>query len=65
MPEITIDKFPSTTPSSNKLIPMYDIATQETQKATLEEVRNIGLTVAEGGTEKTASNENLKSVNKK
>ena len=65
MPEITMDKFPSSTPASNKLVPIYNIDTNETEKATVAQIRNIGLTIEEGGAEKTASNENLKTVNVK
>jgi len=64
MSEVKLPQFPmGVQVSGEDMIPAAQNGTSGLIK--VKDVRNIGSTVAEGGLEKTASNENLKSVNKK
>ena len=64
MAEVKIPQFPmGVQVSEEDMIPVAQNGTTGIVK--VKYVRNIGLTIEEGGTEKTASNENLKSVNNK
>lgn len=63
--EVTIDKFPSAIINENMKVPLWDSGTQQTMSVLVSELRNIAATIEEGGTGKTASNENLKSANKR
>lgn len=64
MPDIKLPQFPmGVQVSGEDMIPAAQNGTSGLIK--VKDVRNIGSTIAEGGTEKTASNENLKSVNQK
>ncbi|WP_160684663.1 hypothetical protein [Clostridium sp. C2-6-12] len=64
MPEVKLPQFPmGVQVSGEDMIPAAQNGVSGLVK--VKDVRNIGSTIEEGGTEKTASNENLKSVNKK
>lgn len=64
MPDVKLPQFPmGVQVSGEDMIPAAQNGTSGLIK--VKDVRNIGSTIAEGGAEKTASNENLKTVDQK
>ena len=64
MADVKIGQFPAgSLVTGEDLIPASQNGVTGIVK--VKDIRNIGLTIEEGGAEKTASNENLKTVNEK
>lgn len=64
MPDVKLPQFPAGIQVSGEdMAPVVQNGTTGIVK--VKDIRNIGSTIEEGGTEKTASNENLKTVNQK